>query len=80
MNDESYADVDLYTEGLIKENADLERRLNLVTAERDTLAKALIHLRDKDWFREGMKGKRVICGMDTDKVRAALAYLERGEP
>lgn len=29
MSDESYADVDLHTEGLIRENADLERKLTL---------------------------------------------------
>lgn len=41
-------------------------------AQRDRLAECLDHLREKDWFREGVTGRDVVCSLDPDKVRAAL--------
>lgn len=44
--------------------------------QRDALAACLNHLRDRDWFRDGVTGREVICGLDPDKVRAALDLLK----
>jgi hypothetical protein len=60
----------------------LRRELAEVTNQRDALADCLIHLREKDWFREGdaFTQDEAICGLDPKKVHAALATLEgRGE-
>jgi hypothetical protein len=46
--------------------------------QRDRLAACLDHLREKDWFREGVTGREVVCGLDPDKVREALAALKGG--
>jgi len=56
------------------------RRADLADAreQRDRLAACLDHLREKDWFREGVTGREVVCGLDPDKVREALASLEGG--
>jgi hypothetical protein len=51
---------------------------NEARGQRDRLAACLDHLREKDWFREGVTGREVVCGLDPDKVREALAELEGG--
>lgn len=44
--------------------------------ERDRLAACLDHLQETDWFREGVSGREVVCGLDPDKVRSALAFMD----
>ena len=54
---------------------ELESNLVEVRSQRDMLADCLNHLRERDWFREGVTGREVACGLDPDKVRAALAPI-----
>lgn len=55
-------------------------RCELVEAnqQRDRLAGCIIHLMERDWFREGVSGP-VTCTLDADAVRAALAAV-KGQP
>ena len=46
--------------------------------QRNRLVDCLKHLRNKDWFRDGVSGRQVICGLDPDKVRLALATVKGG--
>lgn len=49
-----------------------ESRANarLISAAPDLL-ECLIHLTERDWFKEGVTGE-VVCGLDADKVRGAV--------
>jgi hypothetical protein len=55
-----------------------EANARLLAAAPDLLD-CIIHLANRDWFREGETGE-VICGLDADKVRAAIAKATGEEP
>lgn len=66
-----------YYAELYEKCSDLERQLAEVREQRDSLAACLIHLKDRDWFRDGETGP-VVCSLDADQVRTALSALKGG--
>ena len=48
---------------------------NEAREQRDRLADCLIHLKDKDWFTDDSIHRDVVCELNADKVRKALAAV-----
>lgn len=56
-----------------------EKRKHAVTREqRDSLEACLIHLKDKEWFKNGKVTGSVACSLDATAVRETLAAVKGG--
>ncbi|MEK0448767.1 MAG: hypothetical protein RL088_1035 [Verrucomicrobiota bacterium] len=61
-----------------KNMADLERELAEAREQRDRLVRCLDHLRETDWFKNPFFfDRRVICELNSEHVKEALAAVDR---